>query len=197
MSSPQKRILCVDDDPDTCELLQIVLTSYEFKSVRTRCDGWKSARTEPFDLYILDNWLPDGSGVDLCRQIRTIDPNVPILFLSAAAYQSDHREAISAGATIYMDKPVDPFTFEARITLLIDQAEAASAQALLTEIDAMRETIGHHLLEVARRSSEVRNRLAIANDHLLRVQAYRTFTAWGGTRSYFDRFWPEVLREID
>jgi DNA-binding response OmpR family regulator len=197
MFSPQKRILCVDDDPDTCELLQIIFTSYQFKAVRTICDGWKSARTEPFDLYILDNWLPDGSGVDLCRQIRTIDPSVPIVFLSAAAYESDHREAIGVGATIYMDKPVDPFNLEAKITQLVDQAEAYSLEARLTEIDAMREAIADHVQELARKSSKARDRLAIANDHLLRVQAYRTFTASGGTRSYFDRFWPEVLREID
>lgn len=64
------------------------------------------AQHQDFDLYILDNWLPDKSGVELCRAIRAFDLYTPILFYSAAAYERDIEEAIRAGAQDYLVKPV-------------------------------------------------------------------------------------------
>jgi DNA-binding response OmpR family regulator len=60
------------------------------------------------ELYILDNWLPDGSGVQLCKKIREINTSVPIVFTSAAARNRDRDEALSAGADRYIIKPYDP-----------------------------------------------------------------------------------------
>jgi two-component system, NarL family, response regulator DevR len=54
----------------------------------------------------LDNWLPDGTGVELCRLIREFDPHNPILFYSAAGYARDIEDALSAGAQAYLVKPV-------------------------------------------------------------------------------------------
>jgi len=48
-------------------------------------EGLRLAQQQDFDLYILDNWMPDKSGVELCRAIRAFDPYTPILFYSAAA----------------------------------------------------------------------------------------------------------------
>jgi DNA-binding response OmpR family regulator len=66
-------------------------------------------RTEHFNLYVLDTWLPDGSGVDLCREIRLLKPDSPIIFTSGAAMRDSVDEAIEAGATRYIIKPYDPF----------------------------------------------------------------------------------------
>src|SRR5262249_5781742 len=68
--------------------------------------GLRLARRGYFDLYILDNWLPDGSGIGLCRNIREFDPHTPILFYSAAAYEYDIQEALRSGAQAYLVKPV-------------------------------------------------------------------------------------------
>jgi DNA-binding response OmpR family regulator len=136
MSSPRYRILCVEDDPDTCELLKVILTWYEFKAVHTAREGLELARSQLFDLYLLDNWLPDSSGIELCSRIRDLDQNTPIVFLSAAAYNSDHRQAMSAGATAYLDKPVDPWLLQDTVTRLMQQVEARSLDARITEIAA-------------------------------------------------------------
>jgi DNA-binding response OmpR family regulator len=58
-----------------------------------------------FDLFLLDSWLPDGSGIDLCKAIRQIDAHTPIIFYSAAAYEDDKVLAIGAGAQGYLTKP--------------------------------------------------------------------------------------------
>ena len=65
------------------------------------------AQKDSFDLYILDNWLPDKSGVDLCLKLREIDPTTPILFYSGAALESDKTTALSCGAQAYITKPSD------------------------------------------------------------------------------------------
>src|SRR5262249_23979063 len=71
-------------------------------------EGLRLAQQQDFDLYILDNWLPDRSGVELCRSIRKFDPDTPILFYSAAAYARHIREGLRARAQAYIVKPVFP-----------------------------------------------------------------------------------------
>ena len=60
-----------------------------------------------FDLYLLDNWLPGGSGVELCREIRRSDPSTPIVFYSGAGLDFEREEALAAGAQAYLVKPGD------------------------------------------------------------------------------------------
>jgi DNA-binding response OmpR family regulator len=60
-----------------------------------------------FDLYLLDNWMLGGSGVELCREIRRSDPSTPIVFYSGAALESEREEALQAGVQAYLVKPGD------------------------------------------------------------------------------------------
>jgi DNA-binding response OmpR family regulator len=101
------RLLCVEDDTDTCEALAQLLrmSGYEVTTAGTVVDGLRLAREAAFDLIILDNWFKDSSGIELCRQIRARDPHTPILFYSAAAYETDIQQGLSAGAQAYVVKP--------------------------------------------------------------------------------------------
>ena len=63
---------------------------------------------ERYDAVLLDNWMPEITGIDLCRQIREVDNSTPIIFCSGAATKSDADEALSAGAQHYLTKPLDP-----------------------------------------------------------------------------------------
>ena len=102
----RKRILLVEDYEDSRELAAHTLTEYTLTCARNFNEGLRLARQGGFDLYILDNWLPDKSGVELCRAIREFDPHTPILFYSAAAYARDIQEGLRAGAQAYLVKPV-------------------------------------------------------------------------------------------
>lgn len=104
----EKMILCVEDDRDTCELLQILLTDWKTDFAHRLSDAFAMLENSRFDLYILDNWLPDGSGIDLCRRIRSIDEAAPIIFTSAVGNKSEIKKAKDAGAVEYLVKPYDP-----------------------------------------------------------------------------------------
>jgi len=104
----KKRILFVDDDKDAQELVKLTLTDYVIVVAYEFSEGLSLARQWHFDLYILDNWLPDGTGIELCRQIREFDPLTPILFYSAAGYTKDTEDAFGVGAQEYLIKPVTP-----------------------------------------------------------------------------------------
>ena len=104
------RVLYIEDHEDTRELVTLVLEqrSYEVVTGSTIETGVALAGSQEFDLYLLDSWLPDGSGLDLCRQIREFDKATPILFYSAAAYETDKDLAINSGAQAYLIKPSQP-----------------------------------------------------------------------------------------
>lgn len=104
------RVLYIEDHDDTRELVQLVLEqrSYEVVTGSTIESGIALAGSQDFDLYLLDSWLPDGSGLDLCRQIREFDKATPILFYSAAAYEIDKDQALNCGAQAYLIKPSQP-----------------------------------------------------------------------------------------
>ncbi|HRH42782.1 MAG TPA: response regulator, partial [Pyrinomonadaceae bacterium] len=70
MSLRKKKILCVEDHEDTCELIEFLLADYEIIFTDSIESSLKIFTKEDFDLCILDNWLIDGLGTDLCRQIR-------------------------------------------------------------------------------------------------------------------------------
>jgi DNA-binding response OmpR family regulator len=63
---------------------------------------------QQFDALVLDNWMPETSGLEICKQIRAVDDNTPILFCSGAATEADIAAAIAAGAQGYIEKPFDP-----------------------------------------------------------------------------------------
>jgi DNA-binding response OmpR family regulator len=116
------RVLYVEDHEDTRELVTLVLEQKRFEVVTgsTIKSGVALAGSQDFDLYLLDSWLPDGSGLDLCRKIREFDKVTPILFYSAAAYEIDRMEAIKSGAQAYLIKPSQPSELCRLVTSLIE-----------------------------------------------------------------------------
>jgi len=126
---PRSRVLCVDDNRDTCELLSTALPHLSFTFAHSLEAGLKLARLGQFDLFLLDNWLPDGSGIHLCREIRKVDANTPVVFLSAASYHRDHDEAMASGANAYIDKPVDLDQLAKLLAALIQRAASGSLDA--------------------------------------------------------------------
>jgi two-component system response regulator RegX3 len=102
-----KHVLCVDDDRDTCEMITVLLgqAGYEVTYALTVADGLKFAHKGHLDLIILDWHYQDGTGLELCKQIRTFDTETPILFYSGIVSESDIKEALIAGAQGYIVKP--------------------------------------------------------------------------------------------
>lgn len=100
------RVLSVDDDEDAGEMLSLLLKTVQVDvtCVRSAAEAWPKINTEYFDMYLLDAWLPDVDGFELCRQIRASGSTTPILFYSGAAYDADKQRGMAAGATAYVTK---------------------------------------------------------------------------------------------
>lgn len=130
---PEKtcRILYIEDHEDTRELVTLLLgqRSYEVITGSTIARGVALAGAEKFDLYLLDSWLPDGSGLELCKRIRQFDQITPILFYSAAAYAADHDMAMKCGAQAYLVKPSPPSELCELVTDLIERSQHAGRRA--------------------------------------------------------------------
>ena len=92
-----RRVLCVDDHADTCALITMLLKEYEVVSALSKSDGLRTAQTQHFDLILLDYHLRDGSGPELSKQIRELNPNIPILFVTGT-YTMTRSEVLEAGA---------------------------------------------------------------------------------------------------
>ncbi len=105
------RILIVDDDRDSSELIELMLrysnTRYDITSVQTPEEGLRLAASQRFDLFVLDYRLLGMSGADVCRTIRRADADTPVMFFTGAAFEHERQEAMQAGANAYLVKPDD------------------------------------------------------------------------------------------
>ena len=105
------RILIVDDDPDSSELIEMMLqysnTRYDITSVQTPEEGLRLAAIQRFDLFVLDYRLMGMNGADVCRSIRRMDADTPVMFFTGAAFERERRDAMQAGANAYLVKPDD------------------------------------------------------------------------------------------
>lgn len=108
--SSRPRVLCVDGDEDSRAMLLTLLrlASIEAKAVGTAAQALSLIQAEHFDLYMLEGWLPQVDGFELCRQMRAIEPTIPILFFSGAAFEADKQKGLDAGADAYVAKPDIP-----------------------------------------------------------------------------------------
>lgn len=123
----RKRILYVEDQPDTSELIGLMLdlSGYEVSFADTVTEGLKLARSGRFALTLLDQNLPDGTGVELCRRIRAFDQHTPILFFSAAARHEIGPPARAAAAQGCLNKTTDISVLTETVARLISEAEDA------------------------------------------------------------------------
>lgn len=102
------RLLYAEDDQDTRDMISFALEREGFLVVcpANLHDFLKLANDEPWDLFMLDNWMPEISGLELCKKIREFDGTTPIVFYSAVAYDRDRDEALACGASAYIVKPI-------------------------------------------------------------------------------------------
>ena len=104
---PATRVLCVEDDADTREMLRTRLGLSDIEAVVASDMGAALRLMEcaRFSLYVLDGGLRDGNGLSLCEQIRASDARTPIVIFSGYASATDIETGLRAGANAYLVKP--------------------------------------------------------------------------------------------
>jgi DNA-binding response OmpR family regulator len=123
-------ILYVEDDQDTRELVMYLLVNsrYTVVAAANGDEALMLARTNNFDLYVIDNWMSGASGIDLCRKLREFDSRTPILFYSGAAFECDKKQAFAAGAQGYLVKPAGPDELIAEVNRIVSASRSQSGR---------------------------------------------------------------------
>ncbi|MBB1482731.1 response regulator transcription factor [Tessaracoccus sp. MC1865] len=122
------RVLTVDDEPSLIELLSMAMR-YEGWDVYTATSGTeavKVAREAQPDALVLDMMLPDFDGLEVMRRIRTEDPDVPVIFLTAKDGVTDRIAGLTAGGDDYVTKPFSLEEVIARLRGLLRRSGATS-----------------------------------------------------------------------
>ncbi len=119
-----KRIFFVEDDLSLISGLSFAIKKqgYEIEVARTRLEAEKLWINGKYDLAILDVSLPDGSGYDLCREIRRTS-KIPIVFLTAADEETDIIMGLDIGADDYITKPFKLAVFLSKINAILRRSD--------------------------------------------------------------------------
>lgn len=109
MKERKGHILFVDSDRDTCYMVSILLSQagYDVTSASTVTEGLEFARSNGFDMILLDSRFEDGEGIELCRAIRDFNHETPIFFYTGITQESETKKMLGAGAQGLFIKPVD------------------------------------------------------------------------------------------
>lgn len=115
------KILLVEDDPvlGTTLSMGLKIEKYEVEWATTYTRALEFFSPGVFDLVSLDIGLPDGSGLDLCKEIRSQDKNVPIIFLTARTDEDTLLKGLEIGANDFVKKPFSQKELFARIKVLL------------------------------------------------------------------------------
>ena len=132
-------VLYVEDDADTRELMALLLEWEGYQVVlATNCEeALLLTRVMRFDLVIMDNWMPGGSGIELCQKLREFDATTPVIFYSGAAYECDKREAFASGAQAYLTKPTDNDLLVETVARVINERRRKQTRAGAVTVDAI------------------------------------------------------------
>lgn len=117
----QKSILLAEDDDNLGQLLQTFLKAkgYQVELARNGKHAYEKYTDGHFDFCIFDVMMPEMDGFTLAKEVRLIDPKIPILFLTAKAMKEDKLEGFESGADDYMTKPFTMEELLARIEAIL------------------------------------------------------------------------------
>ncbi len=121
------RILIVEDDPVIAENLEALLTHNHYVTdiVHKVEDAFMEIDSGDYDAVILDWMLPDGSGIEICKQVREDHNNIPILMLTAKTQTDDIVAGLEQGADEYITKPYRAPELLARLQALLRRKDTS------------------------------------------------------------------------
>ena len=154
MSGSGARVLVVDDERAIQRALKATLEAagYHVDVVGTCADALAQVALKPPDLVLLDLLLPDGTGDDVAREIRTWS-NVPILLVSAVGDEREKVKALDAGADDYVTKPFGIDELLARVRAMLRRAVDRPTPDAVVELGELRVDLARR--RVTRGSTEI------------------------------------------
>lgn len=138
-----QRLLVVDDEESILTLITYNLKQAGF-TIDTASDGKEAlqkAKSESYDLIVLDLMIPEMDGLEVCRQIRQEKYHMPILMLTAKDDEFDKVLGLELGADDYMTKPFSPRELVARVKAILRRVDNTAGIEVKEEVK--KKVIGH------------------------------------------------------
>ena len=131
MEKSKIKLLLVEDDTNFGAVLKDFLTFNDYDVVHAVDgeDGWKKFNSDKYDLCILDVMMPKKDGFTLAKEIREVNKQVPIIFLTAKSMKSDVLHGYQVGADDYLNKPFDSEVLLYKIKAITERGGAETAEA--------------------------------------------------------------------
>jgi two-component system KDP operon response regulator KdpE len=125
-------VLVVEDEPQIVRALKVILRTagFDVRSAETKREALDAVAVRPPDVLVLDLVLPDGSGVEICEEVRRWS-KLPIIVLSAVGDEREKVRALNAGADDYVTKPFGSAELTARIKALLRRAGDAAVDPVV------------------------------------------------------------------
>lgn len=161
--------LLIDDDLELADLVAELFRreGLGWQHAATSDDGLRALKANCPDVLLLDWMLPDGNGLNLCRQIRDQGLQIPILMLTAKGDPVDKVLGLELGADDYMTKPFDPRELIARVRALARRAGTAQQATRMRfvglELDLLARRASHQQQTLPLTSAEFKLLWALAS----------------------------------
>lgn len=151
---PKQRVLVVDDEPDTIELIQFNLKNagYDIVTAADGAEALRKARSVAPDLIVLDLMLPEMDGLEVCKLLRN-DPataKIPVLMLTAKAGEVDRILGLELGARDYVTKPFSPRELILRVRNLLATEKSEKEKPQTFTFGELFIDVPRHLVTVQR-----------------------------------------------
>ncbi len=178
-------LLLVEDDVNLGSLLREYLSvkGYEVQLEEDGQKGLRAFRRETFDLCVLDVMLPEKDGFTLARDIRILNPDIPIIFLTAKTMKKDILEGFQAGADDYLTKPFSMEELLMRIEAILRRSSKTNTQEVFTlgryYFDANKQVLrdGDEVISLTTKESELL-RLLCQNSNQVLERNYALKAIW-------------------
>ncbi len=186
------RLLLVEDDPAIARTVAYTLEREGLEVTHSLLlgDARSQLRGAPFDLLVLDVGLPDGSGLDLLRELRQAQRTLPVLMLSAHGEEIDRVLGLELGADDYLAKPFSPRELAARVKALLRRATtptgAGAAGPFRDDASGQRMHLHGQPLALTRREYRLLSHL-LAGAGRIHTREALLAAAWGDESESTDR----------
>jgi DNA-binding NtrC family response regulator len=133
MRQPNYTVLLVDDDIKSLNVLVEIMRRDEYDTI-SAIDGYDAIlkiRDNPVDIVILDFHLPDTTGLDVLKQIKHIQPNVPVIIMSADSSPNILLDVHDAGAYSFIRKPADLTRLRQTVSKALNVSKLTSTQTTI------------------------------------------------------------------
>jgi DNA-binding response OmpR family regulator len=127
------RLLVVEDDPNLGDILKeyLEMKGYEATLCRDGEEGWNKFKKDKFDLCLLDIMMPKKDGFTLAKEIKKVQEDLPILFLTAKNQKDDIIEGLKIGADDYLTKPFSMEELLLRVNAILRRTQKSEEKLSL------------------------------------------------------------------